>query len=357
MANVIYVVTNREVNPSARGFRKFGKGLNSLGAHELRIARVEKARGTYSIKILAEPDRGKMEDGTADPPSKKAAREIFQALEAAPRTGARRRDLVLFVHGFNNDMEAVVDRAFELRRIYNVEIVAFSWPANGGGVGGVTSYKSDKRDARASAGALDRLLDMIRAYLDEFRQANLHQLRANLRERYGDNPERVEQLLTRQALRNCPFRISLMCHSMGNYLFKNLLQSSVFSGSKLIFDNVLMVAADTNNSGHQEWVDRIQARNRVYVTINENDSALKVSRLKGGEEQLARLGHYPYNLYSRQTVYMDFTNTSKVGDEHAYFEGKPTENARVKRFFHRALHGMTAESSENYDAARNLYTP
>lgn len=357
MANAIYVVTNREVNTSARGFNKFGKGLNPLGAHELRMARVEKVGRKYTIKVLNEPDREKMEEGTAAPPSKKAASEIFRALEEAPRSGARRRDLLLFVHGFNNDMEAIVERAFELRRLYNVEVLAFSWPANGGGLRGVTSYKSDKRDARASAGALDRVLEKMRAYLSEFRQKNLRQLRAKLEEgRHGDNSERVEQLLARQALRDCPFKISLMCHSMGNYVFKTLLQSSVYNGRELLFDNVVLAAADTNNPGHQDWVDRIRVRNRVYVTINEDDSALRVSRLKGGEEQLARLGHYPYNLHSRQTVYVDFSDASKVGDSHAYFEGKATGNARVKRFFARALHGLSAESPRDYDPARNLYS-
>ena len=53
-------------------------------------------------------------------------------------------------------MRDVMDAAFDLEKRYEVEVIPFSWPANGGGVGGKLSYLSDKRDARASAGALER---------------------------------------------------------------------------------------------------------------------------------------------------------------------------------------------------------
>ncbi|MGL6231831.1 hypothetical protein ACSZMQ_12290 [Aeromonas rivipollensis] len=53
--------------------------------------------------------------------------------------------------------------------------------------------------------------------------------------------------------KRCPFTINLMLHSMGNYLFKHLLGSSTYNANHLLFDNVVMVAADTNNEHHAEW--------------------------------------------------------------------------------------------------------
>ena len=121
--------------------------------------------------------------------------------------------------------------------------------------------------------------------------------------------------------------------------------------------NIAMCSADVNNPGHAEWVDRLQPRNRLYVTINEDDSALKASRLKGGDEQLARLGHSTGNLNSRQAVYVDFTNAKNVGSSHAYFEGDALNNPRVKKFFKTALQGLRAEQEVSlpYDSANNLY--
>ena len=115
-------------------------------------------------------------------------------------------------------------------------------------------------------------------------------------------------------------------------------------------------AADTNNLDHAHWVDQIRCRNRVYITINEDDSALRVSRMKAGDQQRARLGHYTYGLDSSQGVYVNFTKTKHVGDSHAYFEGDPVEkNPRVKAFFQAAVNGETAETPLPYNAAKNLY--
>ena len=124
---------------------------------------------------------------------------------------------------------------------------------------------------------------------------------------------------------------------MGNYLFKQLLKSSLYSANELLFDNVVLVAADTNNKDHNDWIDTVSFRSRLYVTINEADSALKLSRMKGGDEQLARLGHFPYELNANRAVYANFTGAQHVGDSHAYFEGDPLENEAVRRFFTAAL--------------------
>ena len=109
---------------------------------------------------------------------------------------------------------------------------------------------------------------------------------------------------------------------MANYLYKHLLKSGSSEGAGLLFDNVILAAADTNNEDHALWVDRIRCRRRVYITINEDDRALAVSRMKSGEEQKARLGHYSFGLDSQQGVYVQFTDVRGVGDSHAYFEGE-----------------------------------
>ena len=43
------------------------------------------------------------------------------------------KHLLLFVHGFNNDLDDVLERAAGLEARYGVEVLCFSWPANGGG--------------------------------------------------------------------------------------------------------------------------------------------------------------------------------------------------------------------------------
>jgi esterase/lipase superfamily enzyme len=259
------------------------------------------------------------------------------------------------VHGFNNDVKAVLDRAEQLEKNYGVEVIAFTWPANGGGTHGVVSYKSDKRDALASTGALDRCFGRMQEYLQEIHDEHVRRVEREANLRFPNDAEKWDRFFSAQAERWCPFSVNMMLHSMGNYLFKHLLQSSVYRGNVLLFDNVALVAADTNNEEHAEWVDRIQCRGRIFITINEQDGALLASRMKMGEEQKVRLGHYPYLLTSQRAVYVDFTKEAHVGDSHAYFEGEALKNERIRRFFDEAFNGAAAERRLQYDVARNMY--
>ena len=94
----------------------------------------------------------------------------------------------------------------------------------------------------------------------------------------------------------CGSSLNLLCHSMGNYVLKYATRPGNSSLRGLVFDNIGLVAADANNPGHETWVQCLPAKNRLYVVINENDSALKWSRRKPGDEQKERLGQHLRNL-------------------------------------------------------------
>lgn len=371
----MFIVTNREVDDAGerKGVDRFGKKLNPDGALELRMAEVSKQRGGWDVNIL--PDKLtpelKKEIGLQGEETVYAgqyvARKLLSRVNPArasklkiPGVSARSkgRNFLLFVHGFNNDMKAVLDRAHKLETLYGVEVLAFSWPANGGGIEGVASYKSDKRDAKASTGALDRVLEYVQKILVSFNQEAIDVVREEARVKYRDDPEKQNRYVAKVVEKDCPFTVNAMFHSMGNYLYKHLLLSTSSEGTGLIFDNVVLAAADANNAGHALWVDRIRCRNRVYVTINEDDKALSISRMKTGDDQRARLGHHLYGLDSTQGVYVNFTDVRGVGSSHAYFEGSTvTGNPRIRNFFQEAFNGKRAEvvGNLNYDDATNVY--
>ena len=163
---------------------------------------------------------------------------------------------------------------------FDVEVIAFSWPADEG-IKGATNYRSQKLEAQQSVYAFDRTLKKLNEYLTEF----------------------IDE--------RCDLTFNLALHSMGNYLLKNFMKSSEHARDALIFDNIILMSADTNNEGHTDWVDQLQHRTRTYITINEYDSALKLSAMQFGALQKVRLGHYTKNLSSYKAVYLDFTH----GDE------------------------------------------
>jgi hypothetical protein len=124
----------------------------------------------------------------------------------------------------------------------------------------------------------------------------------------------------------------------------------------LVFDNVNLVAADTNNKNHANWLDTIDVRNRIHVVINENDSALKASRIKPGKEQKARLGHYLKSLNSEHAVYIDVTEADDVNNEHSYYKGSAVaKNASLRALFNDLFNGNSVEKRLTYFDANKYF--
>ena len=352
----MFVITNRRIE-EGRGVKQFGSRPNAEGPNELRLFEaVKQARG-WKINLLEDQLTPEQKAELELPKDEVAYASQYVAKKVLDRVRTGKRDLVFFIHGFNNDVQSVLERAHGFEQKYGVEVISFSWPANGGGVKGVASYKDDKRDARASSGAVYRALKKTREYLDQFNSLMMQDVLEKATKKFPDNLELRQQHISLLAEKACPFRVTLLAHSMGNYLFKQIQASSTYDEHHMLFDNVILAAADTNNDGHPEWVDRIRCRRKVYITINEDDGALCASRIKAGEEQRARLGHYLHGLYSSQALYVDVTDAPRVGKDHAYFEGKPVENegGRLFKFFNAALHGERAEEHLKYRPATSTW--
>lgn len=310
---MIYVITNR--NQKGRGDKlKFGGGFNSKGPNELRLAKARLSGGDWNLSMVA--DSSRVAGRSSRMPGSEAC---FLELQKTMR--AKKRDCVFFVHGYNVSFKDALNTAERIRAIYDVEVVLFSWPANGGGgnplkdAHGLVSYKWDKRDAATSIGALDRVFELFGDYLKKHRSVT----------------------------QSCGQTINLLCHSMGSYLLKKLLSSKMYNGETLLFDNIVLASADTNNAEHAEWIDRIAHRRSLYVTINENDFALGASRFKMGDKQRARLGHYTRNLVSDVAVYLDFTDAPRVKKSHGYFVDDAIEEPRVFDVFNSIFKGRKAE--------------
>ncbi|WP_395343583.1 alpha/beta hydrolase [Ningiella sp. W23] len=357
----MYVVTNREIFTDREGLEQFGERPNAKGPNELRVLKVERNRGKYKIELLEDElpeSRAKAlikEHALNLDPEAQHWISLEVAVHVTQQARKKKTHVLFFVHGFNNDAGDVIERAFYLQDKYGVEVIPFTWPANGGGAAGAASYKSDKRDARASTGALERILKTMREHFVVINEGQQLKLLAQANEKHPKNKEARDCLYSRLIEKECPFTFNAMFHSMGNYLLKQMLKSSTNEGNDLTFDNVVLVAADTNNADHKTWVDTIRFRKRLFITINEEDIALKLSRAKFGSNQLARLGHYIRALDAENAHYINFTSANWVKRSHAYFEEPAEKNEKVKAFFQEAFTGKSAELSLKYRAEGNWY--
>ena len=365
----MFVVTNRKLDESADDLGVFLSRPNEQGPNELRIIQVTRAGRGFKCKILKDKlsksrviqlkqkyslDIDENEDWYA---SLEAACQIFDTARSS------KKNVLFFAHGYNNDVRDVMNTAFAIEKKYGVIVVPYSWPANGGGaVSGTLAYLSDKQDARASADAFSRFISLVRKYHHLLMAGRERALLIKARAMHsGDdhtqvNHMEVQATLTRLLDKECNVSINLMCHSMGNYLLKYALIPRDTGARELTFDNVSLVAADANNLDHAAWLERLQVRNRVYVVINEDDSALAWSRRKPGDEQLARLGHYLKNLEAENAYYLDVTSASWVRRSHSYFKGQPIErNEDLKAMFKALFTGNRAEQDMRFREDVGVY--
>ena len=357
-------ITNRHFDSSKRGYAKISKHPNAKGPNELQA---------FEITGVATPVIKLFKDQLSVNEVKKLKAKFdldidetephYASLQVACRIYEQARksckNVLLYVHGYNNDIEDVYSTARELERLYDVIVVTFTWPANGGGaVSGTLSYLADKRDARASQDALNRTIDLVGKYHALLTLATRNKLINKASEKHPDNLTKQREYLAKLIKNDCDLSISLLCHSMGNYVLKNALKSSLAESRKLIFDNVILAAADANNENHKQWVEQLQVRGSIYIAINENDYALSWSRRKPGEQQKARLGHYLKKLDASNAMYIDFTREKGVTNSHSYFDKNTvSQNKGVLRFFKKALSGENTTPYLEYSANNNTYRP
>ena len=359
----MYLITNRKLT-NRKSLKAFGDTPNPEGPNELRLVNVEKSGKSWKV---AEVDKEPLSLAAVkelktkylldiDPKidwygSLKVACELFE------RAHTEKKSILFFVHGYNNDVSDVLKAAHEIEALYNVIVVPFTWPANGGGaLSGTAAYLSDKSDARVSAGALNRAVAKIQQYHLMLTRGMFLKHRNAASKKHPDNPSAADSLFTKLVEMDCPVKISLLCHSMGNYVFKYTLSTSENATSQLVFDNICLVAADTNNENHIKWVGQLDVRKRVYIVINENDSALRASRIKPGKEQKARLGHYLKMLNCPNATYIDVTDVEPIGSEHTYFKGDAVrKNEKLKAIFKGMFNGESVEHELKYQSDSNTY--
>ncbi len=306
----MYIVSNRNVQPDAGAQQRFGESYNAAGPTNLRLARATFQRRRWSVELIEEPARITSRSRL---PSETVFKDVLRCMRRD------QRQCLLYVHGFNTSFQEVLERARILEATYAVELVAFTWPSNPGGfISG--EYRRARIAAEVSAPALGRAIDKLIRYQLKYE-----------RERCSQN-------------------VSLLIHSLGNYMFRRLVESPVYDPRRLL-RNILITASDVDSADHASWLKLVNYCKRLYVTINEHDNVLRLSE----KINPPRLGNTLDNLVAGGVKYVDFSAAARVGDSHSYFVGDALANSSVRDFFTRAIHGQRAETQAYYDERLNAY--
>lgn len=197
----MYVITNRKIS-SSKGLKCFGKTPNTKGPNELRLIKVEEVNGEW----LTTPVDDKLSTKKVSKLKSKYHLDIdtsipwYGSLEVAcqlfEQAKQEKKSILFFVHGYNNDIHDILNAAEEIKQLYNVIVVPFSWPANGGGaISGTASYLSDKSDARASAGALNRTVRIIQQLHSILTRSMQLKNQKEAKQRHPQNPNAAAALI------------------------------------------------------------------------------------------------------------------------------------------------------------------
>ncbi len=388
MQLTVYFATNRAHEGADRfAPERYGKRFSSDGMENLRFGRVQFEADDAQVKKLLQQQRPNtgagdgealqsyfaqcveksqsiscyaesIPDANINEKAQGAAVKLgslamFADLQADMQQG---RDLLVLVHGFNVSWEEAVATAAAFEAVLNraepqdphfqpTRVLLFTWPSDGAALPWV-SYKSDRSDARGTAGALGRGLLKLRDQLHqlgrEVRQ-NSAQVRALRTQMVGHSAADIERAVAQlEATELCGQKLHLLAHSMGNFVLQNAL-NRVFDfspGNQMprLFDHVFLSAADVDDNALEDAqpLARVhQVAKAVVIYHNANDAALRISDYtKGNPDRLGQRGAARPQQLHQKVYQVDCAPLVSGFSQHSYYT-----NGRVARDIRLALQG------------------
>jgi DNA-binding transcriptional MerR regulator len=245
---------------------------------------------------------------------------------------------LVFLHGFHQDPEETVEKARLLQEIHGVNVVLFAWPSHPLPIKSFEMAKIRKQikiylqsmifsfvRPNLVTILVGEIRNFIRDYTNNYRPA-----RKNAEKSTDDFYAALSLVDQYLAPKVGVKRLSLVVHSMGNYLLQRTLYDK--NGLPTTFSNIVSHEADVKASNHASWITGLfgYSVNKVYITVNAYDSTLAGSNILHRyykEKDTTRLGQStrlkPEGIqqgYIQKLVhYLDFTDGEGIDGEHEIF--------------------------------------
>ena len=308
----LLVISNRRCQAGCEDQSLFGSDFNQAGPSELRVAEATFDQGKRKWHLNLFPEDRSDPDNVCH-----ASIGFFASITQAVIGGDQQSQAwIFFVPGYCSPCLEGLDKARQLQQKHGVNVILFSWPSDPREVvcDPEGAYRRTQEAAQLSAVALDRALSSLnRIFVGPIRQSG-----------------------------QCKdFRFSLLAHSLGNFVIQNLVEGSpIYRSDTFPFDNIILHQADVNLMGSQEWIKKMTARVRTYVTTNQTDAVL---RMISDLVNPTRLGQATNGIgLNEKIVHVDFTGARNVNNEHWFF-GDVIENNIINTFCSRIANGQIGE--------------
>jgi len=213
------------------------------------------------------------------------------------------RSILVYVDGHGKTFDQILERGIAICKRFHVTLVIFDWP---------TDYMA----LRKTAYTADEVTPVFVKSMAELN--TLHW-----------------QLFPRSS-------VSIIFHSMGNHILKNLvdqrLQDYLPRG---MFSNIIMNAAAVKQFNHTGWVGRLHIQDRLYITVNDEDRTLHGAMVLRIARQLGT--GFKGNPAGNAT-YVNFSDIAT--SEHNLFLGRSEaemNNGQIFRFYTEAFLGKPVQ--------------
>lgn len=217
-------------------------------------------------------------------------RDRFFSTVSGRVAASRKKEVLVFIHGYNTSFQGGVERAAQLAVDLGLDgaPILYSWPSQGSLLG----YSADAASAD-----------------DQVRLAELSQFLADVAARTGAT------------------RINVVAHSMGNRYLVRALDRLARQGKKNLFNEVVFAAPDVSVDEFRVAWPRIKTLGRrTTVYASGRDKALQVSEVVNGKPRVGDARH-PFTLPGLQTVDTTAASGGMLG--HDDFAGTALDDFRA----------------------------
>jgi hypothetical protein len=309
---LMLVFTNREIQAGRTDAAAFQASFHP-GADRVAVASV--ARDTDNRFVLSQID-----DDVSEPDALDLLQPLFRG----------ERPVLVYLHGNSNTPAKCFERCASLEARYDVEVVGFSWAAEGLQCDGDPLARLPAPDMPAEEGELAAISPLNRNTAAGVQLARrYHQARTNAEDSVDALARLLRHVATARLLSNDrPF--SLAAHSLGAHFLQHALEVPGASESIGAAHNVVLLAPCVRADGHAGWVHQLRPRGRTYITFHKGDSVLFGAFVADGANQ-EKLGTAPGTdlLPGPAFRYVSFTNAAVGLGAHRYFIERVSDESRL----------------------------
>lgn len=239
---------------------------------------------------------------------------LNSSLEEIVDQDFRYENWVIFVHGDGKDLKSAVKRAREISELHKVNVLAYAWPSSDPELGAIKNFKNSHNNVEKATPHFGLFLKDV-ACLRNSSSGNL----------FKGN-------------------VSMFMHSLGNYYLENLVKQNLHKIFEEPFiENLIINAAAVEQSGHNQWVEKLNFQKRIF--INSNGKDMNLIGLRIFSKNKMQLGEDPEPPFASNAIYVSFTEAVGAslppGPSHSYFFASVTdESQRISFYYTQLFNGM-----------------